>query len=101
MNFFKHDINKKKKIAKRKLRDWGLAYMDDQAVVVGYSSLVDLIISDDDDSPEEIIESKAGRVFRKTVRGIIKQVYKDVIDETREMPTENEFRSELPDLILN
>jgi hypothetical protein len=91
---------RRKKIVKDDLRNWSVRYMDDQAIEVGFDSLLDLRVGDEDDTPLEVAEAKAGRVFRKAVRADIKQIRKDVDDEVRTMPTEAELRAELPILIL-
>jgi hypothetical protein len=96
----KINLNKKKKKVKEDLRIWSVKYMDDQAVEAGFDSLLDLRVGDEDDTPEEVAETKAGRDFRKAVRSHIKQVRKDVDDELRLMPTEAELIAELPILIL-
>jgi hypothetical protein len=96
----KIDSNKKKKKVKEDLRIWSVKYMDDQAVEAGFDSLLDLRVGDEDDTPEEAAEAKAGRDFRKEVRSHIKQIQKDIDDDIRPMPTEGQLRAELPALIL-
>jgi hypothetical protein len=99
MEFFKQNKGQQDKIVKFKLRAWSVLYMDEQAQEENFDDLTDLRIPDDD-SPEEEALAQAGNAFRKAVRVITKQIRKDVGDDVRAMPTEAEFRAELPTLIL-